>query len=193
MSRPPAGPASAGRISLAGGLLAAADVAWAALPLGGSSAFAGAVLAGALLAAVMTVLRLALTAAAAGEPGTFDLYEWPGLRAWRWLKALPRRLPWAEVLAVLVLVLEALHPARPWHTVVLVFLLFGFLLAYHLAESEAGPQVLRSQVPLLLAGGGLAVVCAGAAALPGAGAGAGWLAALAGIAALIVAGMSLPV
>ena len=180
------------RTSAAVALLVAAEVTWAALPLGGS-ALVRVLLAVAILAALMTVLRLALLIAGEEIGYEFDPYEWPWTRAWRWLKAQPEQLPWAEVLAVAVLVLEALHPARPWHTVLLIFLLFGFLLAYHLAESEAGAGVLRPQLPLLLAGGGLAVLCAGAAALPGAGAGAGWLAALAGIAAVVVAGLALPV
>ncbi|HUC58112.1 MAG TPA: hypothetical protein VMA95_11975 [Streptosporangiaceae bacterium] len=185
--------ASAWRIIASVTLLAAAEVAWASLPLGGGL-LRGLLLAGAICATVMSVLRLAMTAAGNDE-GSPDLgiYDWPGARAWRWLKALPARLPWAELLAVAVLVLEALHPARPWYTVVLIFLLTAFLIGYHLAESGAGLSLLRPQLPLLLAGCGLAVLCAAAAALPGAGAGAGWLAVLAGLAAVIVAGLALPV
>ncbi len=174
-------------------LLVAAEVTWAALPLGGSAAFPSLVLACAVLAAMMSVARLADTAAADGEQSRPGGYDWPWSSAWLWLTALPGRLPWAEVLAVAVLVLEALHPARPWHTVVLIFLLFWFLLAYHLAESDAGRVVLGPQLPLLLAGGGLAVLCAAAAALPGTGAGAGWLAVLSGVAAVVAAGLALPV
>jgi hypothetical protein len=186
-------PAARARTIAGVGLLAAAEVPWAALPLGGSTAFLRLVLACAVLAAMMSVARLANTAAADGDRRRLDGYDWPGSGAWLWLTALPGRLRWAEVLAVAVIVLEALHPARPWHTVVLIFLLFWFLLAYHLAESDATRVVLGPQLPLLLAGGGLAVLCAAAAALPGAWAGAGWLAVLSGVAAVVAAGLALPV
>ena len=182
-------PAGLTRTSAAVTLLAAAEVAWAALPLGGSTVILRLVLAVAVLAALMILLSLVVKAARDDADG-FSPYDWVGIRAWRWLRALPEQLPWAEILAVATIVLEALHPARPWHTVFLVILLTGFLLAYHLAESEAGPGLLRSQLPLLIAGAGLAVLCAAAAELPG---GGGWLAALAGVAAVVVAGLVLPV
>jgi hypothetical protein len=94
-------------------------------------------------------------------------------------------------MTIAVLVLEALHPARPWHTVVLGVAVLGFLLALHLAESAAGPAVLRPQLPLIAAGLGLAAVSAGAALLPAAG--SGWLTVVAAAAAVLVAALALPV
>ena len=89
--------------------------------------------------------------------------------------------------------LEALHPARPWHTVVLGVVVLAFLLALHLAENADRPAILRPQLPLIAAGIGLAAVSAGAATLPAAGPDSGWLAVLAGAAAALVAALALPV
>lgn len=77
-----------------------------------------------------------------------------------------RALPWAELMTVAVLWLEAQHPARPWHTGVLGVALLGYLLALHLAESRARAGVLRPQLPLLAAGIGIAALAVGAAAVP---------------------------
>jgi hypothetical protein len=92
-----------------------------------------------------------------------------------------------------VLGLEALHPARPWHTVVLGVVVLAFLLALHLAENTDGPAVLRPQLPLIVAGLGLAAVSAGAATLPAVSSGSGWLTAIAAAAAVLVAALALPV
>jgi len=100
-------------------------------------------------------------------------------------------LPWPEGMTVAALGLEALHQARPWHTVVLGVVLLGFLLALHLAETADRPAVLGPQLPLLAAGLGLAALSAGATALPTAG--SGWLAVVAAIAAVLVAALTLPV
>jgi hypothetical protein len=62
--------------------------------------------------------------------------------------------------------LEALHPAKAWHTGVLGVALLGYLFAVHLAETGAGPRVLRPQLGLLAAGVGLMALAVGAAALP---------------------------
>jgi hypothetical protein len=110
-----------------------------------------------------------------------------------------RRLPWAEGVTLGALALEALHPARPWHTAVLGVALVAYLLATHLAESTGGPgeasTVLRSQAPALAAGLGLLVLAAGSALLPSAGIGAagGWLRAAAAVAAVLAAALALPV
>lgn len=69
-------------------------------------------------------------------------------------------------MTVAALTLEALHPARPWHTAVLAIALTGYLFAVHLAESGADASVLRTQLPLLAAGVGLSALAVGAAALP---------------------------
>ncbi len=70
-------------------------------------------------------------------------------------------LPWAEIMSVAVLVLETLHKSRPWHTAVLAVALTGYLLAVHLAETDAGVSVLRAQLPLLGAGLGLTALAVG--------------------------------
>ncbi|HUD38287.1 MAG TPA: hypothetical protein VMR14_15405 [Streptosporangiaceae bacterium] len=190
-----------GRVVIAVGLLAAGVVAWAALPLGSAPAFATPVLAIACLCAVLSVIRLTMVTLAVGEyadAGARErgaaLYDWPASQLWRWLIGLPGALPWAQVLIVAVLVLEAVHPARPWHTAMLALLLLGFLLAAHLAESGGGPLVFRPHLPFIVAGVALAWLAVGAAALPASagGAGSGWLAAFAAVAAVVVAGLALP-
>jgi hypothetical protein len=190
-----------GRVVIAVGLLAAGVVAWAALPLGGAPAVATPVLVIACLGAALSLIRLIMVTLAVGEyvgAGARErgagLSDWPGAQLWRWLAGLPDALSWTQVLIVAVLALEAMHPARPWHTAVLALLLPGFLLAVHLAESGSGPRVFRPQLPFIVAGVALAWLAVGAAALPASagGAGAGWLAALAAIAAVVVAGLALP-
>jgi uncharacterized membrane protein YczE len=69
--------------------------------------------------------------------------------------------------------LEVLHPSQPWHTAVLGAALIGYLLATHLAESDASPQALRPQVRVLAVGAALLALGAGAGMLPASGAGAG--------------------
>ena len=172
-------------------VLAGCTVAWAAVPVAGARAGARPVLVAAVACAVLSVVKLAATKLAA-RPGAvpqvrylppvagFAVRSWSGLRA----------VPWAEGMTVAVLGLEALRPSRPWHTVVLGVALLGFLLALHLAESAAGPAVLRPQLPLIVAGIGLSAVSAGAAMLPATG---GLLAVIAAAAAVAVAAIAVPV
>jgi hypothetical protein len=192
------------------GLLVAAMVVWAALPLG-TAVLIRLVLIVAVLSGLLALIRLAVIQLAPGGragPGRdrgLALYDWPGSGLWQWLRELPGALPWGQVLIVAVLVLEALHPARPWHTAVLATLLLGFLVAAHLAESYAGAgsggsgarglAVFAPLLPFIVAGVALAWLSVGAAALPGAGAGAssGWVAVLAAVAAIVVAALALPV
>jgi hypothetical protein len=114
------------------GLLVAAMVVWAALPLG-TAVLIRLVLIVAVLSGLLALIRLAVIQLAPGGragPGRdrgIALYDWPGSGLWQWLRELPGALPWGQVLIVAVLVLEALHPARPWHTAVLATLLLGFL------------------------------------------------------------------
>ena len=101
-------------------------------------------------------------------------------------------MPWAEGLVIAVLVLEALHRPRPWHTALLGVALVAYLLAVHLAESAARPAVLRPQAPLLAAGLGLLVLAAAAAMLPAeTGTAAELMAVLAAVAAVAVGGLAL--
>jgi len=169
--------------------LVAGTVLWAALPISAARPGGRPVLIVASLCAALTVARLLSDPSAAGTGG---LRTGPEGGFGRGLRTGLRALPWAEGTTVAVLVLEVLHPSRPWHTVVLGVALIGFLLALHLAETGADLAVLRPQLPLLAAGLGLAVLSVGAAALPAAGPGSGWLAVIAAVAALLAAGLALP-
>jgi len=183
------------RVAVAVTALAAGTVLWAWLPATGAAPGTRPVLLVAAFSGIMTVAQL-LT-----EPSRL-LDTWSDARIYEGLlPAFARRLwpgllvlPWAQAMTVAALVLEALHPSRPWHTVVLGVVLLGFLVALHLAETAAGPAVLRPQVPLLAAGLALAALSAGAAALPAAGSASDWpLAVIAAVAALLVAVLALPI
>jgi hypothetical protein len=176
------------RTTAAAGLLAAACVVWSATPLPGPAALGRVILAVAAGCAALSVIRLVLGAA----PGDAPVYLNPVLHAARELAALVRRVPWAEVMVVAVLVLEALHRPRPWHTGLLGVALVAYLLAVHLAESRARPAVLGPQAPLLVAGLGLLALATAAATLPAAtGTAAELMAVLAAVAAVAVGGLAL--
>ena len=176
--------------------LAAAAVTWAALPMSGARAGAKPVLILAAACAVLSVVRLA-GALLAARPGTArrdtGVYQAPlagfARRSWDSFRA----VPWPQGLTVALLGLEALHPARARHTVVLGVVVLAFLLALHLAESADGPAVLRPQLPLIAAGLGLAAVSAGAALIPAVSSGSGWLTVIAAAAAVLAAALALPV
>jgi hypothetical protein len=172
----------------AAGLLAAACVTWAALPLT-ASGIRIAVLAAAIACALLGAVRLALGA----PPARSADFLGPAAEAARSLADAVRGLPWAEGTVVAVLVLEALHRSRPWHTGLLGAAVLAYLFATHLAESRARVSVLRPQAPLIAAGLGLLVLAVGAAMLPAAtGSSAAVLAALAALAAVVVGGLIFP-
>lgn len=183
---------AARRITIAAAAaLAAASVTWAAFPLTGGRAGTQPVLIIAIATAALSITRLAL----AGVPRVTVPFL---ASAWRqatdWTVEAIGAVPWAEGMLAAALVLEALHPARPWHTGVLGLALLGYLFAVHLAETKAGPRVLRSQIPLIAAGTGLLALAVGAAALPGHPAGAAALLATAvtAVAAVVVVALILP-
>jgi hypothetical protein len=177
------------RSVLAAGLLAAACVAWSALPLTGGG-LGLAILAVAIACALLSVFRLAL---GGGPPSAGDFAN-PAVRGLRTIANLARSLPWAEVMVVAVLVLEALHRSPPWHTGLLGAAVLAYVFAAHLAESGARASVLRPQVPVIAAGLGLLVLAVGAAMLPaGTGSPAALLIVLAAVAAVVVGGLILPV
>lgn len=162
-------------------------IAWAAVPAAGGRAGFKPVLIAAVVCALFTVLTLLLPplgVARRESQLTAGFLSRAGSSI--------RTPPWPQGLVVAVLGLEALHPARPWHTAVLGALLLGFLLTVHLAETASGPSVFRPQIPLLAAGFGLAALSAGAATVPALGAGSGLLAVIAAIAAVVVAALALP-
>jgi hypothetical protein len=190
----PRSAAAPARISLAVAALAAGATVWAALPAGSGAAGTRPALVAAGACAVLTVAQLLSTLAAARtevipRPDT-AVYRSPLAEGVRHTAANVLALPWPQALIVTALALEALHPARPWHTFVLGAVLVAFLLALHLAETGGRPGMLRPHLPLVAAGLGLAALSAGAAVLPAAG--PPWLAAVAAIAALLAAGLALP-
>jgi hypothetical protein len=145
------------------GLLAAAAIAWAALPLMADRPAAPIALIAAICTAALSVGRLALGDTERGSSGLVTTMDRILDRLLRYLTA----AQWPELTLVAVLILEALHPARPWHTALLGLALLAFLFAVHLAETRATPAVLRGQLPLIAAGVGLMALSVGAAALPG--------------------------
>jgi hypothetical protein len=178
------------RATVATGLLAALSVAWAALPTGGARGGLRAALVVAASCAAASLGRLALgDLEVGGRP-----FDGPLTRLAAEGAHLLRSLPWAETMLVAVLILEALHPSRPWHTALLGLALLAFLLAAHLAESGSRPSVYRPQLPVIAAGLGLLALAVGAAALPlpPAGPAADLLRAAAVVAAVIAAALALP-
>jgi hypothetical protein len=172
-------------VRAAASLLGAGCVIWATAPLvhTGTANLA-------LVLASCGVAGGALRLFLAGVPVPEDSFLLPvPLRAWlRFLETL-RRVPWEEGAVLAVVWLEALHRSRPWHTAVLGAALIAYLLATHLAESDASPEALRPQVRVLAAGAGLLALGAGAGMLPATGPGAGSaLLRLVAAAALIAAG-----
>jgi hypothetical protein len=175
------GPASLGQLSIgpvevgavairaAAALIGAGCVIWAAAPLV-HKGWANLALVLAIAGVAAGALRLAL----ARVPAPEDAFLLPvPVRAWlRFLEAL-RRVPWEEGAVIALVWLEVMHPSRPRHTAVLGAALIAYLLATHLAESDASPAVLRPQVRVLAVGAGLLALGAGAGMLPATGPGAG--------------------
>ena len=177
-------------VRAAAALLGAGCVVWAAVPPvhGG---WAGLALVLAIAGVAAGALRLAL----AGIPAPEDSFLLPvPVRAWlRFLETL-RRVPWEEGALVALVWLEAMHRSRPWHTAFLGLALIAYLLATHLAESDASPGVLRPQVRVLALGAALLALGAGAGMLSatGPGAGSALLRLVAAGALIAAAGLVLP-
>lgn len=171
-------------------LLGIASVAWAAAPLrsAGWPTFALTV---AVACVVLGALRLALLEVPEQEESYFlSLPE----RAWLSFIALVRLMSWEEGGCVAILWLEVLHRARPWHTAILGLVLVVYLLTVHVAESAmpAG-ALLRRQARILILGGCLLALGAGAATLPAtSGAGSAALHVLAAVAVIAAAILVLP-
>jgi hypothetical protein len=182
--------AAQARSTAVAGLLAAACIAWSASPVSGGGRGTRLALLAGIGCGVLATARLA-----AGDwlPSP-AFYEGLVTRAVRSMLDVLRAVPWAEGLIIAVLVLEALHHARPWHTGLLAVAVIAFMFAVHLAESGALPGALRPQVPVLAAGLGLLVLGCGGALLPAAGAGAasGWLRVSAALAAIVAGALALP-
>jgi hypothetical protein len=174
----------------AAALLAAGSIWWASAPLAGGGAGTRLSLIVAVVAGVLSIAQLAAAAAAARDTDAYSPTEQAAQR----VAELIRTLPWAELMTVATLALEALHASRPWHTALLAIALTGFLFAVHLAETEAGASVLRTQLPLLAAGAGLIALAVGATALPSlpAGPAVALVRVAAIVIAVVVAGLVVP-
>jgi len=158
-------------IKAAAGLLGAGCVVWSVLgPAPPHRGQAHLALTLAIIGVAGGVLRLIL--AGVPEPEESFLLPVP-LRAWFWFLGVLRRVPWEEGAVLAIVWLEVLHKSRPWHTAVLGAALIAYLLATHLAESDASPAVLRPQARVLAVGAGLLALGAAAGMLPAAGPGAG--------------------
>jgi len=171
-------------------LLGAGSVVWAAAPLV-HTALASWALALAIAGVAAGALRLAVSWVPLPEDNY--LLPAPARAVLRFLQAL-RVVPWEEGALMAVVWLEVLHPSRPWHTAFLGAALIAYLLATHLAESDASPRALRPQAWLLAAGAALLALGAGAGMLPAAapGAGSALLRLVAAGALIVAAGLVLP-
>ncbi|HTZ94479.1 MAG TPA: hypothetical protein VMB74_18965 [Streptosporangiaceae bacterium] len=149
----------------AAAVLAAGVIFWAAFPL---SAGVGMrlTLAVAIVGGVMSIAQLAAAAVSPRETDVLPVFS-IAERLARQLVTVVRALPWAELMTVAAVGLEAMHSSRAWHTAVLGIALTCYLLAVHLAETAATARILRGQLPLLGIGAGLTALSVGAAALPG--------------------------
>jgi hypothetical protein len=185
-------PASAWRSTTAAALLTAAVIAWSAFPLGAGGRGTRVALIAAVVAGLLGVAQLVVISVPPLRSA--DLSTILERNADRLLGFI-RGAPWAEIAVVAVLALEALHPARPWHTGLLGVALLGYLLAVHLAETRARPAVLRAQLPVIAAGIGLLALAIGATTLPGLGAGQAGTTVriIAIVAAVAAAGLAVPV
>ena len=187
----PAAPRRTGVGIAAASALAVGVILWSAFPLSTGRAGTRLALAVAIVAGVMSIAQLAAEAIRNTDSDGFGAAD----QAARLLTRLVKVLPWAELLIVAVLVLEALHTGRPWHTAMLGVALIGYLLAMHLTETRAGASVLRAQLPLLCAGIVLTALSVGAAALPHfmAGTADSTIRIVVLVAAVVAVGLALPV
>jgi len=171
--------------------LAVAVTAWAALPLHAGGAGTRITF---IFTIAVTVLSMGRQAVVAVPRLADRELSSSGERIAEALLDFLRMAQWAEGVVVGALVLEALHPSRPWHTAMLGVALLAYLLAVNLAETRARPRVLRAQLPVLATGCGLLALAVGAAYLPAlpSGASSALILAVAIIATAVIAAMSVP-
>lgn len=186
------GPASQARTRVvaapAVAALGAVCVLWAANPLAASGGAGRILMVGALTATAFGALRLAAARPLPGDTIVVNGAGW----LWHQARAVAHAWPWAEVALVSALVLEALHPSRPWHTALLGTALLCYVFGTHLAESGARPAALRPQLLVLLAGLGLLVLAAAAGTMPAGSAGPAWLRVVAAIGVVVAGVLLLP-
>jgi hypothetical protein len=146
----------------------------------------------AVAAGVLTIGQVTLAAVRRVQVSDFSPFY---VRTADWLLSFVREIAWPEILVVALIVLEALHHARPWHTGLLGVALLACLFAVHLAESGARPSILRAQLPVIAAGIGLLVLAVGVAYVHEATTGPAYTALriLAVVSAVIAAALVVPV
>jgi len=144
-------------------VLTALAIAWPAEP-GVSGGWSVAVLTAAITAGALSLLEMMLRGL---KRAPDQALETLADRAIRVALTVLRGIPWPEVLVAAAAALEALQPARPWHTGMLAVALLGYLFAIHLAERNAPVGSLRSQIPVIVAGLALAALAVAASAMPG--------------------------
>jgi hypothetical protein len=172
-------------------LLGAACIAWTATPAL-QIGWARFTLVISIIAVAAGALRLML--ADVPEPEDHYFLSAP-LRAWLWFLNVVRVPPWEEIAVVMLVWLEVLHPARPWHTFALGAGLTAYLLTVHIAESGTKTgRLLRSHAKVLVAGACLMAIAAGTATLPAGtpGAGSALLRVIAALAIVLAAALVLP-
>lgn len=171
-------------------LLGAACIAWAAAPLEGSGAPGVVLLIVASVGVAAGLLRLLRK-----DTGHREKYVFPGPFTNLVLSANDAllRVEWETGAAVAIVVLEAMHPSRPWHTGILAVAVACYLLAVHQAESAIPATVFRGQSRLLLTSMALVVVATAVASVPASTAQSGWLEILAALAAMAAGALALPI
>jgi hypothetical protein len=180
------------RLVLPAPLLGTAAILWAALPLDGTGGWGVVLVVAAALGVAAGCARLAFKGSLQRRdrvvPGALDgLFEW--------LDAFLQGPPWEAVASVALVVLEVLHPSRPWHTGILSALLTVYLLAVHRAEAPVPAAAFTGQARVMALSVALLAVVTGLAMLPSAGRGAlsGWLEVVGAIAAMTAGGLAVPV
>jgi hypothetical protein len=143
-------------------LLAMLAIIWAAYPLDTGKPGTRITVIVAVAAGVLTVAQLAVVTMVHLHASDFSPFY---LRFADWLLGYVRGIPWPEILVVALIVLEALHRAKPWHTGILGVALLACIFAAHLAETGARPSILRAQLPIIAAGIGLLVLAVGVASV----------------------------
>ncbi len=171
-------------------LLGAACTVWAAIPLHGTGAPGVVLLLVAAFCVAAGLLRLGRK-----DTGQQERYLLPGalMSLANSANDLLLRAGWETGAAVAVVVLEAVHPSRPWHTGFLAVLVTCYLLAVHQAESAIPAAVFRGQARVLLTSLALVVVATAVAMVPASAAQSGWLEILAALAAMTAGALALPI
>jgi hypothetical protein len=171
-------------------LLGATSIVWGAVPLPGTGAPGVLLLVVAAVCVAAGLLRLARK-----DTGRRERYMLPGAFTALAHSAndLLLRAGWETGAAVAVVVLEAMHPSRPWHTGLLAVVVTCYLLAVHQAESAIPAGALKGQARVLLASLALVVVATAVAMVPASAAEPGWLEILAALAAMTAGALALPI